>query len=103
MNELALILQNDQLVSAAVGALMPVAVDFVRAKFNITNSRVAFILTIASSLVAGLCITIAANDLQLDFQTILANLTLIFTASQVVYNQYWETSENREKLLTKAS
>ncbi len=82
-----------ELVSLLIGVVMPLLVElinrFVKADKRVIRYAVAFL---SSVLVGGATTVFVENTDFTDWDDLLANVGLVFAASQTVYNTFWKDS-----------
>lgn len=77
----------------AVG--MPVVVDYVTSNFE--NSKVRYIISTLISLLIGILLNVNLF-FPYDPEKLVANLGIVFVASQTAYALYWKKSQARKNL-----
>lgn len=83
-------------IAIIAGFVLPPLVDYIRTKVAIKNSKAAYVLAFAISILFGGASV--ALDGEFDTSNLLMSTGLVFTVAQSVYNIYWEKSGLRKKI-----
>lgn len=84
-------------ISALAGIFVPVLISFL--KNTSWSKQVKQGIAIATSAVVAVGITALDNGVNLaDWQTLIANITVVFSVAQVVYQQYFGSTALNAKL-----
>lgn len=75
-------------ITALIGALMPFVVSLL--KRQTWSSGVKQLVALATSLVAAGIAHFTVNDFELDLDYLVAQAAVVFTASQVFYQQWFK-------------
>ena len=81
-------------ISTLLGVVLPLIVDFVNKQ--VQSSKARFWISLGISALAGFLSSFLAGEL--TGLGLLASITLVFSASQIIYKTYWETSSIRNTL-----
>ena len=82
-----------ELISFAVGLIMPAIIEFVNKKVGAGKDWIKWIIAFVSCLIVGILTTIFVEQVDItNWSDLFTNVSAVFIASQAVYNLYWRDS-----------
>lgn len=88
---------DNNVLAALVGVFMPMLVSWLK---NVSwSTQTKFLLTLVVSVILGAATSYVSGTLGLTLATALADITIVFTASQVVY-KLWFSGSPLDRSLT---